>query len=106
MQEELVQLRAEVAQLRGAQAPAASHTPDVELTPLSECPEYPPIEAPVVPDDHAREVAEYAALKCGIGYIKTVRPEPKPVVTYYVDRSGQRWCKTRVGNRASSTRCD
>jgi len=64
------------------------------------------MDTPVVPDDHAREVAEYAALKCGIGYIKTVRPEPKPVVTYYVDRSGQRWCKTRTGNRASATRCD
>lgn len=45
-----------------------------------------------------RETREYAALNCGIGYIKTA---PKPVVTYFTKRDGTTWEKTRVGNRAS-----
>lgn len=89
LQEELVQLRAEVAQLRVA------HAPDAELTPSSECPEYPPMDtpydeltpvsAPAVPvlDDHARELKEFAALNCGIGYIRT---QPKVRITYYTSQ--------------------
>ncbi len=30
------------------------------------------------------------------------RKTGQPVITYYVDRNGQRWEKTRIGNRASS----
>jgi len=46
----------------------------------------------------AREAAEYAALHCGIGYIKTT---PKAVVTTFTKRDGTVWEKTRIGNRAS-----
>ncbi len=89
---ELASLRAEVVELRQQLADAKLtsspvDTPDTELTP-------------------SPEVDEYAALHCGIGYIKTVRAAPTPVVTYFTDRSGQRWCKTRIGNRASSIRCE
>ena len=48
--------------------------------------------------DHKREAAEYAALNCSIGYIKTT---PKPVVTHFTKRDGTVWEKTRIGNHAS-----
>jgi len=70
---------------------------------LSECPEYLQVDTPdVVLTPMDSELAEYAALHCAIGYIKTA---PKTTVTYYTDRSGQRWCKTRTGNRAVSVMC-
>ena len=59
--------------------------------------------------DHFRaqraRIAELeAALAAQAGAHRTPPVASEPVVTYYTDRFGRRWEKTRVGNRATS-RC-
>lgn len=72
----------------------------IDTTRLHVADDYRPENDNASPDEaaHKHEVAQYAALNCGIGYIKTT---PKAIVTHFTKRDGTVWEKTRIGNRAT-----
>ncbi len=53
-------------------------------------------------EQFARLMERISKLEAAAHPVMVQRKTEQPIITYYVDRNGQRWEKTRIGNRASS----